>query len=305
MLNVDGVSFSGYRSANALGRSAPTSAPISRDAAAPDRSLAESADEQMAKGIAALSDLSTWRFGRLDGLAMPRPPIEPGGEADVGRLRPDMKRGSVTHLATKPVSYFVPQLIDTIRDAMTASEAECVTPIKEALAKYVKYLSDVAEFTALIRSNISKGSDAQHITVAVGKLSAELQRLKAKWSQEIAFGPASYELVHRLSKQWRLPFSEMPDGTAIIRVHTAPLDAMIKATSDPNQDSNGRVDWLMGQHQAWSTSVSEQRQQVENECNLLSELARNGMALSNNLIKVLVSMIQTLYECNRQFAAGL
>lgn len=203
---------------------------------------------------------------------------------------------AVARHAVTPDPSPISELYDGIQAVIDAQEKGEVAASRKTMAAYLELLRDIKDVTALSSECTSEGSDGNHIKVDAKKIRDALEALKRKWGSRVAFGPAPIELVERLAEKWHLPCERRPDGSGVICVDSAPIDAMLTATPEGGE-------WVIGKYNAWTTAMTEQRLQVENKSTLITEMARNALATLNNMVKVLSSLIQTIYDSGKPFAS--
>jgi hypothetical protein len=129
---------------------------------------------------------------------------------------------------------------------------------------------------------------------------------------KVVYGPASLDDIKRYAEKWRLPYKVNADGKGVVLVNTKPLDVMLEAIANETDaiakakpPSDGKIDWLVGQYQAWNTTMTTQYQQIESESGLLAELSRSGTAMFNNIFEGIISIVKSFGDVSLQYTRGI
>jgi hypothetical protein len=86
------------------------------------------------------------------------------------------------------------------------------------------------------------------------------------------------------------------------------LDAIAKeiaAIDNAKPPTDSKVDWLVGQYQAWNTTMTTQYQQIESESGLLAELSRSSTAMFNNIFEAIIGIVKSFGDVCLQYTRGI
>lgn len=234
--------------------------------------------------------------------------VAPRGERDL-RTRsdatPDIRSGDPALASSNAENSDVGQTHSTFQmlvDALDQINSQVAEPPAKALKEYQRYFEDVSHLMALIGPATSAGSDANHIKLDVKAVKTELERLLADYKDRSVFGPGPLAQIERMGEKWRLPVRDNGDGTGTVMFNVEPLETMLGAIADAKPGTDGKVDWLVGQYQAFNTTFTTQQQQIETENGLLTELARNGLAMYNNFREVFSGIVKSFQDICAQAA---
>jgi type III secretion system IpaD/SipD/SspD family effector len=210
------------------------------------------------------------------------------------------------------------ELWRTLAVTIDKTQANTVDIHHKMLERYTAFYKEVTGFKARLRTYISAGSDHNHIDVDIGKINYELQALRQRWRDAIVFGPAPLKQANQWSDEWNLPLAsyEMVGDVSVV-IDVAPLDAMIKATSEIGKtynyydvsavpgEASQKANWLAAEHHAWDTAMGEQHRQIETKVNTLAEQNNHTLSTFNNLTKTLSASINAMFESLVNYFRGL